>query len=181
VTGFPLKTERLYLRPFALADLDALAAMYGDPEVMTYVGDGSMRDRERVGTSLETMSAMQTERGFAPWAVEERAGGALVGECGLYPLEGVGPQIELTYTFARPAWGKGYATEAGRAALAFAFTAAGLAEVIAVAHPENAASVRVLEKLGMRADGTGQYYGAELVRYVLTAADWMTPAADRQA
>jgi RimJ/RimL family protein N-acetyltransferase len=180
VTLFSLTTARLLLRPFVRADLDALAAIYDDRAVMTYVGDGTVRDRERVWLSVEKMIVMQEERGYAPWAVDERATGALVGECGLYPLEGVGPEIELTYTFARPAWGKGYATEAGRAALDFAFTTAGLGRVIAVAHPGNTASTRVLQKLGMRADGVGHHYGAELARYTLSAADWMALAAGRQ-
>ncbi len=180
MTGFPLMTARLQLHPFEPDDLDALAAIYGDPAVMSYVGDGTVRDRERVRLGLEKMIAMQEERGYAPWAVGERTGGALVGECGLYPLEGVGPEVELTYTFARPAWGKGYATEAGCAALDYAFTAAGLERVIAVAHPGNAASIRVLEKLGMRADGVGHYYGAELVRYAFTAAEWRALGAGHE-
>lgn len=180
MTAFPLTTARLLLRPFESRDLDALAAIYGDPAVMAYVGDGTVRDRERVGLGLEKMIAMQEERGYAPWAVGERAAGALVGECGLYPLEGVGPEVELTYTFARCVWGKGYATEAGRAALDYAFTATGLARVIAVVHPENAASIRVLEKLGMRADGVGHYYGAELVRYTFAAAEWRALGAGRE-
>jgi RimJ/RimL family protein N-acetyltransferase len=179
VTGFPLTTARLQLRPFESRDLDALAAIYGDPEVMAYVGDGTVRDRERVGLGLEKMIAMQEERDYAPWAVCEWPGGALVGECGLYPLEGVGPEVELTYTFARRAWGKGYATEAGRVALDYAFTATGLERVIAVANPENAASIRVLEKLGMRADGVGHYYGAELARYTIDAAEWRALGAGR--
>ncbi len=180
MTGFSLKTERLQLRLFARDDLDALAAIYGDPAVMVFVGDGAVRDRERVRLGLEKMIALQDERGYAPWAVSERDDGALVGECGLYPLEGVGPEVELTYTFARCVWGKGYATEAGRAALDYAFTTAGLGRVIAVAHPENTASIRVLEKLGMRADGVGHYYGAELVRYTFAAAEWRALGAGRE-
>ena len=78
----------------------------------------------------------------------ERASGRLVGEAGLQPLDG-GPDVELTYTLARAAWGRGYATEAARAVLRWAFAGLLLPRVEAVADPGNHASLRVLEKAGM--------------------------------
>jgi ribosomal-protein-alanine N-acetyltransferase len=114
---------------------------------------------------------MQRRLGYAQWRVSERAGDRLVGIAGLQPLDG-GPDVGLTYALEPHSWGAGYATEAGAAALAYAFTDAGLERVVAIARPENAASVRVLEKLGMRTAGTAEHWGREWARYELTAADW---------
>ena len=101
---------------------------------------------------------MQRRLGYAQWRVSERAGDRLVGIAGLQPLDG-GPDVELTYALEPSSWGAGYATEAGAAALAYAFADAGLERVVGIAKPENAASVRVLEKLGMRALGHGRVLG----------------------
>ncbi|MEE4275659.1 MAG: GNAT family N-acetyltransferase, partial [Thermoleophilia bacterium] len=117
--------------------------------------------------------------GFGPLAVVERATGGLVGEGGLQLLEG-GPDVELTYTLARSAWGVGYAPEAAAALLAWGFGALGLTRIVGVVYPANTASQRVLEKVGMRRVGLRRCYGAELVEYVaeypVGAAGPETPA-----
>ncbi len=104
---------------------------------------------------LAVTEAHWAARGFGPLAVVERASGRVVGEAGLQPLED-GDDIELTYTLAREAWGAGYATEAARAVLRWTFTGLRLARVVAVADPEHAASLRVLEKLGMTLAGAAR-------------------------
>jgi len=137
---------------------------------MRYVGtrrEALTRDEVRAALGR---TAEQWERyGFGPLAVIERAGGALVGDAGLQLLES-GPDVELTYTLARAAWGRGYATEAATAILEWGFEALGLERVVAVADPANAASRRVLAKAGMRRLGVRRCYGADLIEYAIDRA-----------
>lgn len=166
-----LHTSRLVLRRFRADDLGSLEAFFGDPEVMRYVG--SRREpwtAEEIRTALARVDAHWDEHGFGPLAVVERVVGAVVGECGLQLLEG-GPNFELAYTLAREVWGRGYATEAAAAVLAWGFGTVGLDRVVAVVDPDNLASRRVVEKIGMRRLGTRLCYGAELVEFALEAAE----------
>ena len=151
--GLPVDTERLTIRPFVAADLEALHAIYGDADAMRWVdGDYSTVDKTRA--ALATHIRMHALDGFAFWAVEAREGGALVGEVGFGRL---GDEVEMGWTFRRDAWGRGYATEAGRAALA----EAPRERVIAVIRRENAASIRVAEKLGFVLEGPREVRGRE--------------------
>jgi RimJ/RimL family protein N-acetyltransferase len=116
--------------------------------VWRYIGDPSQtvdQTRER----LERYGGWEREHGYTLWAVVERESGRLVGDCGLIPLEGQGPEVELGYRFDREHWGRGYATEAARAALAFGFDTLGLSEIVALTVPANERSRRVMERLGM--------------------------------
>ena len=161
-----LRTQRLVLRRLRADDLDALAAVFGDPEVMRHVGSRRQAwTRQEMRAALDRAEAHWRERGFGPLAVVERAAGALIGEGGLQLLED-GPDIELTYTLARVFWGRGYATEAATALLGWGFEGLRLERIVGVAYPENVASQRVLEKVGMRRAGLRDCYGAELVEYV---------------
>jgi len=153
------------MRPFVAADLDALATLYADPLVMRWIGAGGVRDRAQAREGLAEMIDLDRRWGFGPWATLEGSSGRLVGETGLCPLESTGPEIELMYLFERDAWGRGLATEAAQAWLRVAFDVLGLSHVIALAWPANGASRRVMAKVGMRPDGGGRHYGADLVRY----------------
>jgi RimJ/RimL family protein N-acetyltransferase len=88
-------------------------------------------------------------RGYGMWVVEERAGGGLLGRVGLWNPEGH-PGLEIGWHIARNAWGRGYATEAGRAAMDWAWDVLGAPRLISLIHPDNAASRRVAERLGER-------------------------------
>jgi RimJ/RimL family protein N-acetyltransferase len=144
-----LETDRLRLRQFRESDLDAYARITGDPETMRYIAHGEPLDREQAWRSLGYVLAHWQIRGFGLWAAEEKASGALVGRIGLLRREGW-RGIELAWLVARERWGHGFATEGARAALAHAFTALGASRVISLIAPENAASIRVAEKLGLR-------------------------------
>jgi RimJ/RimL family protein N-acetyltransferase len=154
----PIETERLTIRPLREEDAETLHAVWSDPEVFRFLpADPS--------TSLEETRARMArhlDKELALWAVEERASGVLAGVCGLVPVQGTGPDIEVAYHLARRWWGRGIATEAASACVA-AGLADGLPRVVAYAFTENAASIRVLEKAGLRRAGTGRAYGAELV------------------
>jgi ribosomal-protein-alanine N-acetyltransferase len=88
------------------------------------------------------------ERGYGLWAVASREDGTLMGRCGLQYLPDL-EEVEVDFILARPFWGQGLATEAGRASLQYGFEELGLGRIVGVAHVENRASQRVLEKLGM--------------------------------
>ena len=102
--------------------------------------------------------------------------GALIGDGGLHPLGGVGPDVELGYTLARSAWGKGYATELGRALVQYAFETLGVARVVAQVEPANTASRHVLAKLGMTEREQRTAYGRPHLLYAVEAT---RPAALR--
>jgi ribosomal-protein-alanine N-acetyltransferase len=166
-----LTTERLHLRPFTDADRLAIHAVYADPEVMRHVGHGAHGTIEETVAALRVYGEVLERRGFSFLAVTEREGGALVGDAGLYPL---GDDVELGYTLARSAWGRGYATELGRALVAHAFEVLGAPRVVAQVEPGNAGSRRVLEKLGMTEREMRTAYGRPHLLYELTR-----PAARR--
>lgn len=161
-----LATPRLRLRPLGPGDLDAIHRVYSDAEVMRWVGTGPVADRATTERMLAGYTAHQRGHGFSFWAVLERASGALIGDAGLHRT--AAGEVELGYTLGREWWGRGYATEAGRAWLAAAFGELGIEEVIALAEPPNAASQHVLEKLGLRRDGTRVAFGREHLLYRIT-------------
>ena len=162
-----LTTPRLRLRPFAAADRVAIHAIYADPVVMRHVGHGPHRSFVDTDTALQAFARMLASRGISFLAVEEQATGRLIGDAGLYPVEGKDDEVELGYTLARDAWGRGYGTEAAQALLDHARTALSVARVMATVDPDNAASRHVLEKLGMRENGERIAYGRPHAVYVI--------------
>jgi RimJ/RimL family protein N-acetyltransferase len=164
-----LTTARLHLRPFTPADQVPIHAVYADPDVMRYVGHGAHRTMAETVSALRTYGDVLERRGYSFLAVTEREGGALIGDGGLHPLGGVGPDVELGYTLARAAWGKGYATELGQALVEYAFTVLRVPRVVAQVEPANTASRRVLEKLGMSARETRAAYGRPHLLYAVEA------------
>jgi [ribosomal protein S5]-alanine N-acetyltransferase len=143
----PLETERLCLRAFTADDVEAMSAVYGDPEVMAHVSLGRL-DRGATAALLERYARDQRERGFSCWAVVERDSGAVVGDAG-YGVYAPTGEPELGYTLARNAWGRGYAAEAARACLDAAFTYLPHSRVVALIEPGNERSLALAERLGM--------------------------------
>ena len=177
----PLLTERLELRRFTAADLEPLLGVFGDPEVMRYVGaERRPLRRSQVSALMSRSGADWSEHGFGLLAVTERETGRLLGEAGLQHLE-AGPDIELGYTLARAAWGGGYATEAARAVLRWGFAGLRLHRIVAVADPANASSLRVLDKLGMTRRGRRECYGAVMEEHALSLAAWRDAAGPSPA
>jgi RimJ/RimL family protein N-acetyltransferase len=168
----PIETERLRIRELEESDADGAHRVYGDPEVMRYVGaDGKARTREQSAAGVARMIDGQRRNGFSLWAVEVRETGEMIGVCGVVHVDGTGLDVELVYEFQRSAWGRGYATEAARACLAAALGPLGLKRVVALAYPENAQSIRIMQKLGMRDTGMIEAYGQQLVCYEALAGD----------
>ena len=166
-----LQTDRLILRRLRESDFDAYAEMCADPEVMRYLGDGQPLTRPLAWRNLAMMVGHWSLRGYGLWAVEERSSGVLVGRIGFWNPEGW-PGFELGWTLRRSFWGRGYATEAARAALEFAFTRLGQARVISLIHPQNAASIRVALRLGERLVDSTEVLGKPAMVYRITREEW---------
>ncbi|RUS64928.1 N-acetyltransferase [Pseudorhodobacter sp. E13] len=169
--GFEVITERLRMEPFQPQHLEGLFAMDGDPEVMRFIGDGKPRTRAETQAAIERVQGRWALFGFSWWALMSRADGAVLGSACVQHLahEEAAP-LEIGWRLRRDAWGQGFASEAARAAVAFAFTRVGVDHVIAVAHPDNRASIRVMERLGMRDLGIEQHYGQSCATYRLDRA-----------
>ncbi len=165
-----LLTARLVLRPFASSDVDAYAAIRAKPEVVSMLPGGPGAAARARADAAHLVSTWAGGRpGAAPWAVEAREDGRLLGHLGLRPLPELGGETELLYMLDSAAWGRGIATEGGAAALEAGFGPLGLRRVIALARPENAASVAVMRKLGMRFEGEMRVFGVQAVRYAAHA------------
>lgn len=143
-----LETERLRLHHLRPTDVESLLDLWTDPETTEHLGG----PRERA--KLEPLFAEELQDPFAEeydlWPVEEIETGAVVGHCGLLDKEVEGrEEVEINYIFHKNAWGKGYATEIGKALVEYAFTKKALPRLIALIKPDNQASARVAEKIGM--------------------------------
>jgi ribosomal-protein-alanine N-acetyltransferase len=162
----PLETERLLIRPVEPTDAAELhEAVYADPVTMRWIPSGPSDTVEASERRIARLIEHQQANGFSLWAVAERTSGRLVGDCGLLLVEWRGPEVELAYRLGREFWGRGYATEAGRACVRFGLGELGLDGVIAITDPAHTASRRVMEKIGMTFEGPARYYDRDLVRY----------------
>ena len=161
-------TDRLIVRPWTLADEDAAWAIYGDPEVMRYVGNGTPHaDREQTRAWLRRREEVAAIGGpLGGWAVVERETGAIIGTALLIPFLET-DDVEVGYQFARSAWGRGYATEVAIATIRYGFDVAGLTRIVAVTYPENGPSQRVLLKAGLRREGVFTYRDVEAAFFVI--------------
>jgi RimJ/RimL family protein N-acetyltransferase len=144
-----LETERLILRQFHIFDEDAMGHVFGDPEVMLY-GPGVQSEawiRDWLRDCLENYQKL----GFGPWAVVQRISCTVVGYAGLFLLPDIDgqPEIEVGYRLARSHWGQGFATETVSAIRNYAFSVLCLPRLVALIDPQNTASIRVAEKVGM--------------------------------
>jgi RimJ/RimL family protein N-acetyltransferase len=175
-----LETKRLILRPFVEADLDAYARFCADAETMRYLGDGRPLARWEAWRQMALFLGHWQLRGYGLWAAQDRTTGALVGRIGLYNPEGW-PGLEVGWLVDRALWGRGLATEGGRAALAYAFRELDADHVISIIRPENRASIRVAEKLGMVFERTEEVLGKESLIYGKARDLEVTPARPTSA
>jgi RimJ/RimL family protein N-acetyltransferase len=169
-----LDTHRLRLRPFTLLDHEAHARIYSDPLVMRYMPRGPMTLTEAQQASLAVLRQFRTHwdrYAFGVWAVTEKTTGTLLGQCGLRFLPEL-HEVEVLYLLARAHWGQGLASEAAGAALAYGFEQAHLERIIALTKPENTASRRVMEKLGMQYEKSLRIFNLDAVYYAITRHAW---------
>jgi RimJ/RimL family protein N-acetyltransferase len=166
-----LTTERLLLRGFQPGDQQPFAAIHADAEVMRHLGDGRPLTPAGAWRSLAVHVGHWHLRGYGNWAVVERATGRLIGRAGLWNPEGW-PGLEVGWLLARDRWGRGYATEAARAAVHHAFTTLDADHLISVIRPGNTASIRVAERLGESYERTTSVDGHEACIYGLPRSAW---------
>jgi ribosomal-protein-alanine N-acetyltransferase len=148
-----LETDRLRLRPLTLDDASALFVFTSDPDVARFTSWTPHRSVDDARAYLTTIIKRYDDGDLAPWGVVHRADQGLIGYCGLTEWDRDDARAELVYALARPYWGRGYAAEAARAAIAFGFERLGLNRIEATCEPENVASSRVMEKVGMTFEG----------------------------
>jgi len=157
-------TERLILRGHTVADFPAFAAMRADPVVMKYLGKGDLLDEEESWLRFQSIAGHWQLKGFGTWAIEECASGAMIGNLGYtdkkrpssHPASGA---PEMGWSLAASAHGKGFASEALRAALGWGRNHFGTARVVCVISDDNAASLRVADKHGFKQFSTSSRYG----------------------
>ncbi len=166
--GLPIRTSRLILRELTMDDLEPFHVVFGDAEVMARIPSGVSTDIDHSRTRLQWMIDHQARHGFSLWAIEEQSTGEMIGDCGLLLMEGKGPDVELAYHLARSRWGRGYGAEVALACVHYGLGELGMERIIAIADPDHFVSRRVMEKVGMRYDGRGHYYGRDLVRYAIS-------------
>lgn len=150
-----LQTERLLLRRWRSEDHNPFAAICADADVMTYVGDGSLRTSEEASGFIDYVEKVWDENGYGLFAVELLETGDLIGFAGLtHPnfMPELLPSVEIGWRLGKAHWGAGYATEAANAALAFAIRLPSIEEIVSICQIGNAASVRVMEKIGLKFD-----------------------------
>ncbi len=141
-----LETERLILRELRQDDFEALASFMADPEVTRYL-TGEPMTRSDAWRSMATTLGHWQLRGYGIWAVERKSDGAFMGRVGLLNPEGW-PGLEVGWTLGQPYWGAGYATEAARTAMNYAFLTQPVERIISVIDPDNKASQAVATRLG---------------------------------
>jgi [ribosomal protein S5]-alanine N-acetyltransferase len=171
---FLLETTRLVLREFTMDDLDAIAEIRSDPEVMRFVGPGEARPRPRDDSRalIQWILGRYEAQGYGLWALMAQGenGGRAMGFCGLLDQNVEGrPELEIAYTLGRSFWGKGFATEAAIAVRDHAVGILGRTRLISLIYPENVASIRVAAKVGMMRERDVPFMGNRIGLYALQA------------
>jgi RimJ/RimL family protein N-acetyltransferase len=159
-----IETERLVLCPIGLADICELVALHADPEVTRFVGS---LDRLQAEERLELAEREWAERGYGMCAVRDRATERFLGRVGLkyWPQF---DETEVGWVLRRDAWGRGYATEAGGACIDWGFRQFTVPYLTAMIRPENGASIRVAQRLGLVPLRTDVLLGDEVVVHALS-------------
>lgn len=169
-----IETDRLLLRMFSEDDLDNLARIYADPDVMRYLS-GHPLTREEAAGWLNYFLKGWEEYGFGWWALILKENNQLIGHCGLQFIH-VTPEVEVTYGLAKEYWRKGLASEAARVCLRYGFEELKLDRIYALADPGNTGSHRVMERVGMKYDKTEYYkdefYEGDLIYYAISRGDY---------
>jgi RimJ/RimL family protein N-acetyltransferase len=149
--GIILETERLSLREIAEDDLDDLLEIWGDPEAMRFFP--RTLDSQAMRAWIERNQRRYEQYGHGLWAATLLGERKLVGDCGLVIQEVDGiEELEVGYHFNRKYWGRGFATEAARACMDYAFERLGRRRIISLIRPENTPSRRVAERNGLRVE-----------------------------
>ena len=166
-----LETERLILREFDEKDVESFYLLGSDPTVIRFTGDPGLTSLEHAGEVLRSRPLADYRKyGYGRWACVHKEDGTVIGFSGLKFLDEL-KEVDIGFRLLPAYWGAGLATEAGRAVLDFGFRQLRLASIIGLVDPENVASVRVLEKLGLKFVGMTMYQGTNTAKYVVHRND----------
>jgi [ribosomal protein S5]-alanine N-acetyltransferase len=162
--SFICETDRLILRPVTVEDAEFSFQTTADPQVSRFIG--GFRTLEWHRQRIKEIIEHQRVHGFSRWTVVLKSTGELIGRCGpmFRAIEGV-PEVELGYAFPRVHWGNGYATEAAKASLDYCFDVSSQRRIVAMIDPENHASIRVAEKIGMAFERMIEWEGEPATLY----------------
>ena len=164
-----IETERLLIRTWQLPrDLDDALAVYGDPDVMHFIPIGAL-DREQTQGLVQRMIDRNEAQGYGIWPVVHKGDHRVIGECGVTQIPGWEPDVEIAWIFNKAYHGQGYATEAARAVIEYAFSELEITRLYALIDRFNAPSIAVANRLGMRYDRIIRAYKRDLMRYELRA------------
>ncbi len=161
-----LETERLILRRMSMKDLDKMARLNSDPDVMRHIGDGTVWTRAQSEARIRRiLKVYEIFPGLGLWIGEEKVSRKFIGAYALIYIPRT-TEVEVGYRLQKSAWGRGFATEGARALVRYGMFELGLDRVVGLTHPDNDASKHVLMKAGLQARGTGRYYEKELCYFV---------------
>jgi RimJ/RimL family protein N-acetyltransferase len=173
----PFETARLVMRAFLDGDAEQAFKIFGDAEVMRYSLSGQDQDHSATAERIARYSRNYERDGMPQWAAVEAKSGEVIGFCGLARVD-KSDEVEVAYRFRRDRWGQGLATEAAGAMIDRGFTEFGLHRIIAFIDPANAASERVVRKIGMSYLEDALYAGRIPVRtFVITNPRAVPPPA----
>lgn len=165
------RTPRLVLRPLAFEDLDSLAALRADPDVMRLIGDGQTREKKDTEEGIRKSLLHWQQHNFGRWAVLSKEDATFLGSIELWRSEESG-EVELGFLFGKPHWGQGLATESSRAILRYGFETLMLDRIISGVLTDHKASRHVLEKLGLTHDAHHPDNTPKWTVYALTLSEW---------
>ncbi|HSK99840.1 MAG TPA: GNAT family N-acetyltransferase [Rubrobacteraceae bacterium] len=172
-----LETERLVLRPLSAADAAALYRISNDPAVRRYLWDDRPVSRATIEEVVTQSARLFSEEGLGLFGIRLQDSEEVVGFCGFARLAGM-EEVEIVYELDPELWGRGLATEAARACLGYAFGEVGLERIIAGTDRPNAASLRLIEKLGMRSIGNVNPRAPEDPYFALNRRDFLRAKED---
>ncbi len=162
------------MRPPRHEDLDAFIAIHTDPDVIRHLTLQGEPGRSGAWRMLALLVGHWQLRGYGHWTVVEKASGLVVGRVGLWNPEGW-PGLEVGWVIRRSHWNRGYATEAARDAIGFAFDVVGADHVISLIAPDNHRSIRIAEKIGERFERVMPHQDRDVLVYGAARADWAPP------
>lgn len=159
------QTPRLLLRRFTIADAPLILELNSDPEIVKYIHEPTLKTTKQAEEILKDIILPQYQNNLGRWAIHIRESNEFIGWCGLKYRPEL-DEIDLGYRLMQKAWGCGYATEAARHTIEYAFDVLNLKLITARAHIENIASIKVLEKIGMEFTGEGVVDDCPLRTYI---------------
>lgn len=162
-----LETKRLILKQPTSADFNDLLLLRTDREVMQYIGSGAIQTKDQVKEFIENAKTYADEYGLGFYSVFQKDTNNFIGQAGLFHLgfDVHQSDIELAYRLHKQYWNKGYATELAKALIEYGFNKFSFPKIIAIVHPENERSRRVMEKAGMSYHGIIDYKDTKLPCY----------------